>query len=53
MSGKLDGALGYLSGPMEFVADHGVEWRRKFIQMIKKKLKINTIFNQLVFINQV
>lgn len=35
MLGKLDGACGYLSGPMEFVADHGVEWRRKFIQMVK------------------
>lgn len=34
MVGKLDGALGYLSGPMEFVADHGVEWRRKFIQLV-------------------
>jgi muconolactone delta-isomerase len=35
MSGKLDGALGYLSGPMEFVADHGVEWRRKFIRLVR------------------
>ena len=31
--GKLDGACCYLSGPMEFVADHGVEWRRKFIRL--------------------
>jgi len=31
--GKLDEATGYLSGPMEFVADHGVEWRRKFIKL--------------------
>lgn len=31
--GKLDGACCYLSGPMECVADHGVEWRRNFIQM--------------------
>jgi len=36
MSGKLDGACGYLSGPMEFVADHGVEWRRKFIKLIRE-----------------
>lgn len=35
MSGNLDGALGYLSGPMEFVSDHGVEWRRKFIRLIR------------------
>lgn len=32
--GKLDYALGYLSGPMEYVADHGAEWRRKFIHLI-------------------
>lgn len=32
--GKLDCALGYLSGPMEYVADHGVEWRRKFSRLI-------------------
>lgn len=31
--GKLDEATGYLSGPMEFVSDHGVEWRRKFIKL--------------------
>ena len=36
MSGKLDGALGYLSGPMEYVADHGIEWRRKFIRLVKE-----------------
>ena len=42
--GKLDGACGYLSGPMEFVADHGVEWRRKFIDLVKKaNLKIDLI----------
>lgn len=34
--GKLDGACGYLSGPMEFVADHGVEWRRKFIRLVEE-----------------
>ncbi len=33
MAGKLKYACGYLSGPMEFVADHGVEWRRKFIKL--------------------
>jgi len=31
--GKLDEATAYLSGPMEFVADHGVAWRRKFIKL--------------------
>lgn len=31
-SGKLDRAWCYLSGPMEYVADHGIEWRRKFIE---------------------
>lgn len=40
--GKLDGACCYLSGPMEFVADHGVEWRRKFVRLAKEaKLKID------------
>ena len=34
--GLLDGACGYLSGPMEFVADHGIEWRRKFVKQIKE-----------------
>jgi hypothetical protein len=43
-SGKLDGACGYLSGPMEFVADHGVEWRRKFIKLVHDAgLKIDLI----------
>ena len=32
--GLLDGAWGYLSGPMEYVADHGVEWRRKFTRLV-------------------
>ena len=42
--GKLDGACGYLSGAMEFVADHGVEWRRKFIKLINQSgLKIDLI----------
>lgn len=36
MTGKLAGACGYLSGPMEFVADHGVEWRRKFIRLTEE-----------------
>jgi nucleoside 2-deoxyribosyltransferase len=31
---KLEGACCYLSGPMEFVADHGVEWRRKFVRLV-------------------
>lgn len=34
--GALDEAIGYLSGPMEFVKDHGVEWRRKFIRLIRE-----------------
>lgn len=39
--GKLDGAIGYLSGSIEFAADHGVGWRKKFIALTKaKKLKI-------------
>lgn len=43
-SGKLDGACGYLSGPMEFVADHGVEWRRKFVNLVSNAgLKIDLI----------
>lgn len=42
--GKLDYALGYLSGPMDYVADHGVEWRRKFISLIHEaKLDIDLI----------
>lgn len=32
--GKLDLAMGYLSGAMEFVADHGVGWRREFIDKV-------------------
>jgi|LSQX01.1.fsa_nt_gb hypothetical protein len=34
--GKLDGALGYLSGAMEFVKDNGVAWRRKFISLVRE-----------------
>lgn len=34
--GRLAGATGYLSGPMEYVADHGVEWRRKFIKLVRE-----------------
>lgn len=42
--GLLEGACCYLSGPMEFVADHGVEWRRKFIKMAHERgLKIDFI----------
>lgn len=33
--GKLDNAVGYLSGAMEMVSDHGVGWRRKFIDLSK------------------
>lgn len=32
--GKLDLALCYLSGAMEFAPDNGVGWRRKFIDMV-------------------
>ncbi len=32
--GLLDGTWGYLSGPMEAVSDNGVEWRRKFIELV-------------------
>ena len=32
--GKLDEAIIYTSGAMEFAADHGVEWRRKFIHQV-------------------
>lgn len=43
-SGKLNGATCYLSGPMEFVADHGVAWRRKCITLCRQKgLKIDFI----------
>lgn len=42
--GKLDYALGYLSGPMDYVADHGIEWRRRFISLIHDaKLDIDLI----------
>jgi hypothetical protein len=34
--GKLDSAVGYLSGPIEFVRDHGVEWRREFIRLVRE-----------------
>lgn len=37
MSEKLKSACVYLSGPMEFVADHGVEWRKKFIKLIREE----------------
>lgn len=35
VDGKLAKSLCYLSGPMEFVSDHGIIWRRKFIQASK------------------
>jgi nucleoside 2-deoxyribosyltransferase len=42
--GLLDLACLYLSGPMEYVADHGVEWRRKFIKLAKEaKLRLDII----------
>ena len=31
--GKLDEATAYLSGSMEYAADHGIEWRRNFINL--------------------
>lgn len=31
--GKLDQATGYMSGAMEFTTDHGIGWRRKFIDL--------------------
>ena len=42
--GKLDGAVCYLSGAMEYVADNGVEWRREFIkQCLIKDLYIDFV----------
>lgn len=42
--GKLEKAVCYLSGAMEFVTDHGVEWRRKMIARAKEVgLKIDFI----------
>ena len=42
--GVLDEAIGYLSGPMEFVKDHGIEWRRKFIRLVhESELNIDLI----------
>lgn len=35
--GKLDGACCYLSGPMEFASDHGIGWRRTFINLAWEK----------------
>jgi hypothetical protein len=32
-NGKLNRACCYLSGPMEFASDHGMGWRRKFIEL--------------------
>lgn len=31
--GKLDEATAYLSGSMEYAEDHGIEWRRRFIDL--------------------
>jgi hypothetical protein len=31
--GRLEGACAYLSGAMEYVADHGIGWRRRFIEL--------------------
>lgn len=33
MSGKLEKATCYLSGPIEFAPDGGVQWRREFIRL--------------------
>lgn len=42
--GRLDGACCYLSGAMEYVTDHGIGWRREFIEKsIKADLKIDFI----------
>jgi len=34
--GKLSGALGYLSGAIEYVPDAGIAWRRKFSTLVQK-----------------
>jgi nucleoside 2-deoxyribosyltransferase len=42
--GKLEGATIYMSGPMEYAHDAGVEWRRKFSRLvIESGLKIHLI----------
>ncbi len=44
VKGRLEKACCYLSGPMEFVADHGVIWRQKFIKLAREaSLKIDII----------
>lgn len=44
MAGLLEGAVAYTSGAMEFVQDHGVEWRKRFISLVQEsKLKIDII----------
>lgn len=44
MAGLLDGAVAYTSGAIEFVDDHGIGWRKNFINLIKEhKLKIDII----------
>lgn len=34
--GMLDGAVGYLSGSIEYAKDHGVMWRKKFAQLVEQ-----------------
>lgn len=34
--GRLDGCVVYLSGPMEYVADAGVGWRKEFRRLIEE-----------------
>lgn len=42
--GKLDGAMGYLSGSIEYSQDHGVGWRRRFITLVNQaKLQIDLV----------
>ncbi|MHA2428341.1 MAG: hypothetical protein ACXADB_09990 [Candidatus Hermodarchaeia archaeon] len=46
MMGKLSGALGYLSGAMEYAEDAGVGWRREFCQLVrqtKPKLEVGLL----------
>ena len=44
ITGMLDGAVGYLSGSIEFAKDGGIGWRRQFIDLVTKaNLKIDCI----------
>jgi hypothetical protein len=36
ITGKLNGACCYLSGPMEYASDNGEGWRRNFIQLARE-----------------